>query len=479
MRWAWILLLISGAALAAEVTVPAQYGWQREGLYVYRVTIETTEGRYRARYAGPVIYLCRAANPHGFTLRCYNRAQLHRFTLVNRRFPPFGVFQMGWRWHDGRSTGQKRHGPVDFVFQPTGEIIERTGTSPLLDLLDPTRLVLDRLSDANQTRWQSQRATNLIHERRVADPNAVRVVRLDKLPLTATIKETFSREGTRLHHELELQTAKAPVSIAIRGRGFTRFGPDGTPLERQWNGTITEQLGEARREVPLKINYHRLTGAAAEEVLRPAAPASRIERRPLAATELARHVASVGQRLSHLRPVALEAIATADPAKATAQQQAEVSRALVLALSDTDPFIRANTVRALANWAQPEAIPALIRALNDRQMPVRWAAIDALGARRDPRGLEPVVRHLGSGRETKAAANALGFFGRAMPGLEPHLIPLLVSKHAHVQLEVIKLLGEFGTARSLPALTQLQAAAKGDLAKGVNEALAAIRRRGK
>ena len=144
MRWAWILLLISGAALAAEVTVPAQYGWQREGLYVYRITIETTEDRYRARYAGPVIYLCRAANPHGFTLRCYNRAQLHRFTLANRRFPPFGVFQMGGRWHDGRSTGQKRHGPVDFVFRPTGEIIERHGTSPLLDMLDPTRLVQDQ-----------------------------------------------------------------------------------------------------------------------------------------------------------------------------------------------------------------------------------------------------------------------------------------------------------------------------------------------
>jgi len=48
-----------------------------------------------------------------------------------------------------------------------------------------------------------------------------------------------------------------------------------------------------------------------------------------------------------------------------------------------------------------------------------------------------------------------------------------------VQLEVIKLLGEIGTARSLPALTQLQSPAKGDLAKGVNETLAAIRRRGK
>ena len=474
-----MLLLVIGVAGATEPTVPAQYGWQREGLYVYRVNVETTEDRYHARYSGPVIYLCRAANPHGFTLRCYNRAQLHRFTLANRRFPPFGVFKMGWRWHDGRSTGQQGHAPVDIVFRPTGGVIERPGTSSLLDLLDPTRLVLDQLSDVNRTLWQSQRTTSLIHERRVADPNAGRVVRLDKLLLTATIKESFHCEGARLHHKLELQTAKAPVSIDIRGRGFTRFGPDGTPVERQWTGTITEQLGEARREVPLKISYHRLTGAAAEEVLRPAAPASRIERRPLAAAELDRHVASVGQRLSHLRPVALEAIATADPAKATAKQQTEVSRALVLALSDTDPFIRANAVRALANWAQPEAIPALIHALKDRQMPVRWAAIDALGARRDPRGLAPVAQHFASGRETKAAANALGFFGRAMPGLEPHLTPLVASPHAHVQLEVIKLLGEFGTARSLPALSQLQATAKGNLAKAVNETLAATRRRGK
>ena len=371
-----MLLLMTGVAGATEPAVPAQYGWQREGLYVYRVNVETAEGRYRARYSGPVIYLCRAANPHGFTLRCYNRAQLHRFTHSNRRFPPFGIFQMGWRWHDGRSTGQQGHAPVDVVFRPTGKVISRHGTSPLLDLLDPTRLVLDQLSDANRTRWQTQRATSLIHERRVADPNAVRVVRLDKLTLTATIKESFYREGARLHHELELQTAKAPVSIAIRGRGFTHFGPDGTPVERQWTGTITEQLGEARREVPLKISYHRLTGATAEEVLRPAAPASRIERRPLSAAELDQHVASMGQRLSHLQPFALEASATADPGKATAKQQAEVSRALVRALSDTDPFIRANAVRALANWAQPEDITAMIHALNARQMPVRLSLIN-------------------------------------------------------------------------------------------------------
>jgi len=456
--------------------VPAQYGWQREGLYVYRVTVETTEGRYRARYAGPVIYLCRAANPHGFTLRCYNRAQLHRFTLANRRFPPFGVFQMGWRWHDGRSTGQKRHAPVDFDFRPNGEVIERPGTSPLLDLLDPVRLVLDQLRDANQTQWQSSRTARLIHERRVTDPNAVRVVRLDKLPLTATLKESFQRDGARLRHELHLQTAKAPVSLTIRGSGWTRFGPDGIPAERQWSGTISEVIGEARREVPLKVSYHRLTGAAAEEVLRPAAPASRIERRPLSAVELARHIAALKQRLSHLRPVALEAVATAEP---DGTQRAAVSAALVQVLADTDPFIRANAIRALANWAQPEAVPALIRALSDRQIPVRWAAIDALGALRDPRGMAPVARHLGSGRETQAAANALGFFGRAMPGLEPHLTPLLTSQHAHVQLEATKLLGKFGTARSLPALLQLQAAAKGDLAKAVVEALAAIRRRGK
>ena len=57
--------------------MPAQYGWQREGLYVYRVTIETTEGRYRARYAGPVIYLCRAANPQSFesAVRLYGSAR--------------------------------------------------------------------------------------------------------------------------------------------------------------------------------------------------------------------------------------------------------------------------------------------------------------------------------------------------------------------------------------------------------------------
>ena len=87
MRLAWMIgMICSLASWAAAPAVPAQYGWQRNAMYVYRVNIESAEEGYQPSLRGDVVYLCRASNPHGFTLRCYNFAVLQRHAK-NREAP--------------------------------------------------------------------------------------------------------------------------------------------------------------------------------------------------------------------------------------------------------------------------------------------------------------------------------------------------------------------------------------------------------
>ena len=110
-------------------------------------------------------------------------------------------------------------------------------------------------------------------------------------------------------------------------------------------------------------------------------------------------------------------------------------------------------------------------------MTVRWAAIDALGSLRDPRGMEPVALHLGSGREIAAAVNALQFLGRAEPGIEPYLLSLMKNKKSKVRVETSRLLAAFGTGKSATALTLAAKDADTAVAKAASIALEIIRKR--
>ena len=105
MRLAWAMLVSFGLDTAAE-PVPGEYAWARDGAYVYRVRVDSKEVKYLPSMRGEVVYLCRAANPHGFTLRCHNFLTLQRHSNEGRRFPPFGVFQLGWKFFDGSSVGR-------------------------------------------------------------------------------------------------------------------------------------------------------------------------------------------------------------------------------------------------------------------------------------------------------------------------------------------------------------------------------------
>jgi HEAT repeat protein len=91
--------------------------------------------------------------------------------------------------------------------------------------------------------------------------------------------------------------------------------------------------------------------------------------------------------------------------------------------------------------------------------------------------MESVAQHLGSGREIAAAVNALQFFGRAVPGIEPHLMSLMKNKNSTVRVETSRLLAAFGTGKSLPALMLAAKDTDAAVAKAASAALEVIRKR--
>ena len=473
------MLVSFGLDTAAE-PVPGEYAWARDGAYVYRVRVDSREVKYLPSLRGEVVYLCRAANPHGFTLRCHNFLTLQRHSNEGRRFPPFGVFQLGWKFFDGSSVGRVPRPPVNVVFDTHGKCLSRARAPARdFDLTDPSLLLVHRLAPAGTNEWTVTEKVRLVHEQRFVRPGEDGIVRIKKTPLIGTLRITYHREAEALAQSLTLETPATPSQPRIRlaGKGATTFSASGIPVKFSWEGKLTDHNGETERTVPVTISYELLTGPAREKALRPPAPATRAERRPLNPGELPDILADLPQRMTFRRALAVMRLAAAEPVTQLAER-AKASEGLVAALSDPDPFLRADAARALANWGDAASVPPLIAALKDSQLTARWAAIDALGSLRDPRAIAPLITHLETSRELFATANALAHLGARHPDAELQLAPLFKSKNFVARLEVCRLLTVFGTARSNAALTKAKADINKDVAKAAAVALEKIRARG-
>jgi hypothetical protein len=470
---------VAAAGWAVAAPVPGGHAWAREGAYVYRVRVDSQEAKYLPSLRGEVVYLCRAANPHGFTLRCHNFLTLQRHSNEGRRFPPFGVFQLGWKFFDGGSVGRVPRAPVDVVFDTRGKRLVRAGAPARdFDLTDPSLLVVHRLAPKGTNEWTVTEQVRLVHEQRFVRAGEEGLVRIQKTPLIGTLHIKYHREAQTLAQSLTLETPNTPGQPRVRltGKGTTTFSAFGIPVKFLWEGKLTDHNGQTERTVPVNIRYELLTGVARERALRPAAPAMRVERRPLEEGELPDILNSLSQRMTFRRVMAVMRLAAAEPDSNPAKR-AKVAKGLAAALRDPDPFLRADAARALANWGDAASVPPLIAVLKDSQLTARWAAIDALGSLRDARAIAPLVAHLETTRELAATANALAHLGARHPDAERVIAPLLQSEQSIVRLEVCRLLSVFGTTHSASALTKAKADTDAAVAKAAGLALETIRQR--
>jgi hypothetical protein len=144
---------------------------------------------------------------------------------------------------------------------------------------------------------------------------------------------------------------------------------------------------------------------------------------------------------------AAEQLAKMEPVK---ERRDEVAKALASALGNENGFARASALKALAVWYVPAVLPDMVQRLQDESGLVCGYAFDALAAVKSPAAAEAVAARLADDRGH--AAKALKAMG---PLAEPAALKCLKHADPKARVEAIKVLGEIGTAKSLPALKPL------------------------
>jgi len=171
---------------------------------------------------------------------------------------------------------------------------------------------------------------------------------------------------------------------------------------------------------------------------------------------------------------ALEAATRFTQAAVVAEKQSKVASAAAELLGHKDPFRRKQALEVLGTWATPEWIPRIIQCLDESALLVKLAAIDTLGKLKDERGAAPLARLLTEPGPRVQAAKALLSLGTKA---EKAVLELLNHTDSEVRREACRLLKEFGTAVSVPALQMASEDVDRNVANAAREAVTAIQNR--
>lgn len=123
--------------------------------------------------------------------------------------------------------------------------------------------------------------------------------------------------------------------------------------------------------------------------------------------------------------------------------------------SDKDAFVRKTAAYALGRFSSTERTAALIVALNDKDPEVRGAVAVSLGDHADASAIAPLAAALSdrSAFVRAQTARALGLNGSAATQVVPALIRLLASdQDGEVKRQAAAALGSIGDRSALPAL---------------------------
>src|SRR5262249_41102513 len=135
----------------------------------------------------------------------------------------------------------------------------------------------------------------------------------------------------------------------------------------------------------------------------------------------------IGPAADAARPALVKALKDSDEkVKVTAaealvriQPGQEDDSALIAALEDTNPAVRANVALALAkrSYGASGAVPQLLKMTNDKDDDARAAAVEALGkvAPRTSKELLPALRTALKDKSGKVRAAAAGAMGELVP----------------------------------------------------------------
>jgi HEAT repeat protein len=148
--------------------------------------------------------------------------------------------------------------------------------------------------------------------------------------------------------------------------------------------------------------------------------------------------------------------------------------------SDKDAFVRKTAAYALSRFSGAERTAALIAALKDKDLEVRGAAAVSLGDHPDAAAVAPLVAALSDkiAFVRAQAARALGINTGAAGHATPHLIKLLTSDNdGDVRRQAATALGSLGDRSALPALETARHDGDSHLAQAARDAIRMIQRK--
>ena len=126
---------------------------------------------------------------------------------------------------------------------------------------------------------------------------------------------------------------------------------------------------------------------------------------------------------------------------------------LIKALDHFDPAIRTGAARVIGRLKVASASDSLIKAINDSQADVRYSAMRALGAIRDPQAVQALTEQFAYYRKGEGAWSALDALARigAAPSI-PLFKERLQDKDPYIRRAAIEGIGRSGDAASVDAL---------------------------
>jgi S1-C subfamily serine protease len=159
------------------------------------------------------------------------------------------------------------------------------------------------------------------------------------------------------------------------------------------------------------------------------------------------------------------------------ERRVAVAAALEAQLAEKDALLRHVALRGLSIWAGPETVPGLVKALGHEETQTRRGALGVLARFKSAEAAPAIAKLLPNQMERADASAALKAIG---PPAEKAVAPLVSHKDGFTAAEACRILGEIGTADSIPPLEAVLAGKPHFLvSNAATDALRAIRGRRK
>ena len=423
------------------------YAWKEGQTYVYRVRIAAERGDFKEDYTGDVTYTVKSARN--------NETQLNMSGTVSgtERGESLNVVILS-RHHVAFSRHTRTVPAISITVDDLGRVVQSDDGPRLPYLLgDLAQFVIEPLSAAGEDSWAVSTDTggSLVgtwhpyYRYRQAGFND---------GLAANERTTYTIEGTNgklttIAKHFELATIAVVLGkprVDATGDGKLTFNnARGVVGSLEFTMRVTARDKNRAEEIPLKVSYRLLDEEEVAKIAKDAENARSEKERPLTEKEITAAIADLNRVITKESRVPPSSWRKNRPAP-----NAKAAKALESVMLNGDNAIdRSNAAKAMKAWSSQDDVAALISALNDSWPPVRADAIEALTKFKPVSAIVPVSQRLLDMQNRDAAAKFLKAMG---PVAESAVLIHMDNSDPWVRKEACEILKVIGTKNCTSAL---------------------------